>query len=38
MMLGKWLDYLLDMGHSFRPVSDLVKPDDRCAATLALPR
>jgi uncharacterized protein YqiB (DUF1249 family) len=38
MMLGKWLDYLLDMGHSFQPVSDLVKAGDRCAVTSALSR
>ena len=29
MMLGKWLDYLLDKGHSFRPASDLVDSADR---------
>lgn len=26
MMLSKWLDYLLDMGHAFRPASDVINP------------
>jgi len=37
MMLGKWLDYLLDKGHSFRPASDLMESRDICGAAPALP-
>ena len=38
IMLGKWLDYLLDKGHSFRPASDLVDPGDLYAEAPALQR
>jgi len=38
MMLCKWLDYLLDLGHSFRPVSDLPETRERCAEAAASPR
>lgn len=37
MMLGKWLDYLLDMGHSFRPVSDPVIAGEADAEASTLP-
>jgi len=38
MMLSKWLDYLLDKGHSFRPASDLLESVDSNGAASVLHR
>jgi uncharacterized protein YqiB (DUF1249 family) len=36
MMLCKWLDYLLDKGHAFRPATDLMVSGDEYAVNPAL--
>jgi len=38
MMLGKWLDYLLDMGHSFRPAGDLISSGEADLEALPIER